>query len=441
MYLIEPTETLEGDVKIPGSKSGTARGIVLASLARGESRIYNPMPGLDSYSIIDCCRKLGAEIDCKNDDEWMIRGIDMNLQPPAAVLDVGNSGTGYYILTAIASLIPGHSVITGDYQICYRPIKPLLEAIRKLGGKVISTRDNELAPLVVEGPIKGNGDVSLPGVNVQWLVGLLLACPSLDGDTRITVDNLGERPYVNITIDWLKAAGIEITNNNYETFIIPGGQKYKSFNKTVPSDWCGATYPMVAAAITNSKIKLKDMDINDHQGEKVFVDIIREMGGKVEVIDEGRGGVVVEGGYDLHGIEIDCRDMPDAIPALAVLGCKAKGKTVLKNIQACRLKETDRAKSIIEELSKMGGKFDETHDSLTIYHSNLKGACLSGHHDHRIVMASSCAALMAEGSTLINDAEYVGVSFPKFFEEMTGIGAKIKRLYEDEEININKTKK
>lgn len=431
MYLIEPTKTLEGNVKIPGSKSGTARGIVLASLAEGESRIYNPMPGIDSYSIIDCCRTLGAKIDCKSDDEWIIEGIGMNLQPPAAVLDVGNSGTGYYILTAIASLIKGRSVITGDYQICYRPIKPLLEAIRQLGGNVISTRDNELAPLMIEGPIKGGNEASLPGVNVQWLVGLLMACPSLSGDTRITVDNLGERPYVNITIDWLKAAGIELTNNNYEEFVIPGGQIYQPFTKTVPSDWCGATYPMVAAAVTNSKIKLENMDINDHQGEKVFVDIIREMGGKVEVIDEGRGGVIVEGGHELHGIEIDCRNMPDAIPALAVLGCKAKGKTVLKNIEACRLKETDRAKSIKEELTKMGGKFEETHDSLTIYHSQLKGTRLSGHHDHRIVMASTCAALMAKGSTLIDSAEFVGVSFPRFFEEMTGIGANIKRLHEE----------
>ncbi len=431
MYLIEPTQELEGNVKIPGSKSGTARGIVLASLAQGESRIYNPMPGIDSYSIIDCCRTLGAEIDCSSDDEWIIKGIGMDLKSPSAVLDVGNSGTGYYILTAIASLIKGRSIITGDYQICYRPIKPLLDAIRQLGGKVISTRDNELAPLIIEGPIKGSGEAALPGVNVQWLVGLLLACPSLDGDTRITVENLGERPYVNITIDWLKAAGITITNNNYEEFIIPGRQIYQPFNKTVPSDWCGATYPMVAAAITNARIKLENMDINDHQGEKVFVDIIREMGGKVEVIDEGRGGVIIEGGHELRGIEIDCRNMPDAIPALAVLGCKAKGKTVLKNIQACRLKETDRCKSIKEELTKMGGKFEETYDTLTIYHSELKGTRLSGHHDHRIVMASTCAALMAEGSTLIDSAEFVGVSFPRFFEEMTGIGANIKRLREE----------
>ncbi|MEN6315602.1 MAG: 3-phosphoshikimate 1-carboxyvinyltransferase [Clostridiaceae bacterium] len=430
MFLIEPTKTLQGNVHIPGSKSGTARGIVLAALAKGESRISNPMPGIDSYSIIDCCRTLGAKIDCSSDSEWVIQGTGMDLKAPGAVLDVGNSGTGYYILTSVASLIQGKTIITGDYQICYRPIAPLLKAIRELGGKAISTRDNELAPLMIEGSIEGGHTVHFPGVNVQWLIGLLIVCPSLKGDTRILVENLGEWPYVLITMDWLNAAGIRVINNNFKEFIIPGGQSYKPFTKTVPSDWCGATYPMVAAAITDSEIKLEKMDINDHQGEKIFVDIIRNMGGKVEVLNNGKDGVIIQGGHPLHGIEIDCKNMPDAIPALAVLGCKAEGKTVLRNIQACRLKETDRAKSIVEELKKMGGRFEETEDSLTIYHADLKGTALSGHHDHRIVMACTCAALAAEGATLIDGAEYVGVSFPRFFEEMTAIGAHIKKLTE-----------
>ncbi|MEG1427378.1 MAG: hypothetical protein RSC76_06780 [Oscillospiraceae bacterium] len=136
------------------------------------------------------------------------------------------------------------------------------------------------------------------------------------------------------------------------------------------------------------------------------------------------------GWHPLTGIEIDCKDMPDAIPALAVLGSCAHGKTVLKNITACRMKETDRCKSIVAELTKMGGKFEETPDSLTIYHAPLHGATLNGHHDHRIVMASTCAALVADGETLIDSAEHVGVSFPRFYEEMSKIGANIIRLVE-----------
>lgn len=431
-YKISQSANLSGDVKIPGSKSGTARGLVIGTLAEGVSRIINPMPGIDSYSIVDCCCALGAKINTDDENEWVIEGAGYkNIQVPGCVLDVGNSGTGYYLLTTLAAALHGKTVITGDYQICYRPIAPLLRAIRLMNGKAISTRDNELAPLMIEGTIEGGHTVEMPGENVQWSIGLMVCCPLLEKDTVIKFHNLGERPYAALTMDWMKAAGVEIINHDYEEFIIPGGQTYKPFTKKAPSDWCGASYPIVAAAITpGSRIKLLDMDINDFQGEKMYVDIINKMGGRVEVLNDGKDGVIVEGGHELHGIEIDCRNTPDAIPALAVLGTYAQGKTVLKNIQACRMKETDRCKSIVEELSKMGGKFIEHEDSLEIFHSDLHGATLSGHHDHRIVMASTCAALMAEGETLIDSAEFVGVSFPRFYEEMTKIGANIVRLVE-----------
>ena len=153
----------------------------------------------------------------------------------------------------------------------------------------------------------------------------------------------------------------------------------------------------------------------------------RPWAGNVTFEDEGRT-VTVEGGTELNGIEIDCSGTPDAVPALAVLGCKAQGKTHLYNIEASRLKETDRTRSIMEELIKMGGKFEETEGSLTVYHSELKGTRIDGRHDHRIVMATAVAAMMAEGETMIDDAEYVGVSFPNFYEVMTSMGADIKRM-------------
>ena len=432
-YKILPTQALAGDVKIPGSKSGTARGLILGTMAKGISHILNPMPGIDSYSIADCCRSLGATVDTSNDDHWVVDSPGFyDLRIPGAVLDVGNSGTGYYFITTLAAMLSGKSIVSGDYQICYRPIAPLLSAIRQMGGTAISTRNNELAPLMIEGPIAGGETVQMPGTNVQWSIGLMVCCPLLKEDTHIVFDNLGERPYAALTMDWMKAAGVEIINNDYEEFIIPGNQTYTTFTKQAPSDWCSASYPMVAAAITpGSRIQLLGMDVNDFMEERRYVEIINDMGGHVEVYGEGKGGIIVEGGHKLHGIEIDCRHMPDAIPALAVLGSYAsEGKTVLTNIGACRMKETDRCKTIVEELTKMGGKFEETPDTLTIYPSKLKGTTLFGHHDHRIVMACSCAALGAEGETIIDSAEHVGVSFPRFYEEMVHIGAKMTRLVE-----------
>lgn len=432
-YFVHPTEALEGNVKVPGSKSQTARGLILGTLAKGTTRVQNPMLNLDNYDIAECCRRLGATVDTSNDEEWVITSPGLEgLKVPGAVLDVGNSGTGFYFLTTLAGMLKGKSIITGDYQICYRPIAPLLNAMREMGAKCTSTRDNELAPLMIEGPLEGGHTVHLNGKNVQWAIGLMVCCPALNGTTTIKFDNLGERPYANLTMDWMKAAGVYLENHDYEEFVIPGNQQYHPFTKRTACDWCSASYPMVAAAIMKEKktIKLLGMDTNDFMGERHYVDWINEMGGRVTVVDEGRGGVFVEGGHELHGIDIDCGDTPDAVPALSVLGCYAQGKMTLTNLAACRMKETDRAHSIAVELRKMGAHIEEGEDSMTIYHSELHGATIDGHDDHRIVMATACAALGAEGDSFIDSVEHVGVSFPRFFEEMRGIGAKIERLSE-----------
>lgn len=424
-YIVQPS-SLSGTAVIPGNKSGTARGIVFGALAEGTSILHNPLTNLDSYSIVKMMRALGAEIDTRDDKKWVIKGTAGKLQVPSCVLDAENSGTGFYFALAVASLLDGCTVLTGDYQICYRPAQPMIDAINSMGGQAFSTRNSGTAPIVVRGPIKG-GEFSMPGVNSQWMTPFLCACALAEKDTLIHESNLLEHPYVDMTIGMLKIAGIEIENRNYDEFFIKGNQKFKAFEYTLPGDWGSSGYPMIATAITKgSKVTFHGLDVNDFAGEKAFIDIIKNMGGKVEVIDGGKGGITVEGTSDMEGIEIDCSGTPDAVPILAVLGCHAKGKTVLKNIGACRLKETDRAKSIMQELSKMGGKFEETEDSLTIFHSNLHGAEIDGHHDHRIVMATTVAALNAQGSSTISNAEYSAVSFPNFYELMKSINADIK---------------
>jgi 3-phosphoshikimate 1-carboxyvinyltransferase len=415
--------TLQGVARIPGNKSATARAIVLGGLAEGVSRVNNPLPGLDSFSIVDMMRALGAGIDTSNTQNWIFEGV---VQPkaPSCVLDAGNSGTGYYLLTAIASLIDGYSVISGDYQICRRPAQPLIDALNDLGAQVFSTRNAGVAPLVIRGPLRG-GRTKLPGINSQWLSPLLIAgALSQDGITVIE-DNLMERPYVDMTMAWMKIAGATCSHKNYEEFNVPGGQRYHAFTTHVPADWGSSGYPMIAAAITDSQVTFVGMDPDDFAGERRYPHLLKEMGAKVSFSDSGRT-VTIEGGSGLRGIEINCSDTPDAVPILAVLGCNAKGKTVLYNIGASRLKETDRTRSIKEELTKMGGKFEETSDSLTIYPSDLKGARIDGRHDHRIVMATAVAGLIADGETEISDAEYCKVSFPNFYELMTSLGAKIE---------------
>jgi 3-phosphoshikimate 1-carboxyvinyltransferase len=425
MKFIVKRSSLKGTIRIPGNKSATARAIVLGGLAEGVSRVRNPLPGIDSFSIVDMMRALGAEIDTSRPDMWVFRGVGNRPRVPGCVLDAGNSGTGYYLLAAVSALTEGCSVITGDHQICRRPAQPLIDALNDLGAEVFSTRNSGTAPLVIRGPMKG-GKTKLPGVNSQWLSPLLITGALTQEGVTVMEDNLMERPYVDMTMGWIKQAGGTLTHRHYESFTIPGGQSYRGFDAEIPADWGSSGYPMVGAAICDAKVTFQGMDPNDYAGERMYPHIIKKMGGNVTFSDEGKT-VTVEGGNELHGIEIDCSGTPDAVPALAVLGCKAKSKTVLKNIEASRLKETDRTRSIMEELAKMGGRFEETSHSLTIYPSDLRGAHIDGRHDHRIVMATAIAAMMAEGETIIDDAEYVKVSFPNFYEVCRSLGADIQK--------------
>ena len=428
-FLVRNTPHLFGEVAIPGNKSGTARSIVLGSLADGVTIVHNPLLNVDSFSIIGMFRAMGVEIDTSLREQWVIHGCGGELSVPGQVLDAGNSGTGYYMAAAVAALIDGTTVISGDYQICSRPAQPLIDALNAMGARVYSTRNSGSAPLVIAGRLIG-GEVTMPGVNSQWLTPLLIAGSLAPKDTTIRItEEMSEKPYIDMTIGMLKQVGVTIEHApDYREYHIKGSRRFRATDFEVPADWGSSGYPMIAAAITNSTVTFHNLDVNNYAGERAFVDILQRMGASVEVKAGGAGGITVEGGHELTGIEIDCAGTPDAVPVLAVLGCAAKGKTVLRNVGASRLKETDRTAIIREELEKMGARMEETPDTLTIHESRLRGAFIDGHHDHRIVMAAAVAALVAEGSTTIEDAEYVGVSYPDFYETMNGIGANIERL-------------
>lgn len=421
-FLVSPSN-LKAEAHIPGSKSNTTRAVIIATLAEGTSTIRNPVPSTDCLTTVQVCKQIGAEIELG--EVWRVTGRGKRPRVPDDVLHMGNSGTTYYIMTGTACLINGYSLITGDYQIRRRPTQPLIDALNDLGAQVFSTRNTGTAPLVAKGMIKG-GKAKLPGTLSQWLSSLLLNCPLGEGDTEVEVDNLQERPYIELTLGWLSRQGIEFKNDRFKRFKLKGGQSFKPFDETLPSDWESACFPLVAAAITDSDITLFGMDTQDVQGDKVIVNILKEMGADIEVKDQGKGGIRVRGGRRLQGIEIDCANIPDAPPILSVLGCRAEGKTVLRNLGASRLKETDRVKSIYQELTKMGAKMEERGDMLTIYTSDLRGTLIDGHHDHRIVMATAVAGLIAQGSTIIDHAEYAKISFPTFYEVMKGLGADIK---------------
>jgi 3-phosphoshikimate 1-carboxyvinyltransferase len=195
----------------------------------------------------------------------------------------------------------------------------------------------------------------------------------------------------------------------------------------IPADFSGATFAACAAAITGAALTLTGLDFSDPQGDKGVFEVLQRMGAAVI---HGPDGVTVRQDAALRGRTIDLNAMPDALPALAIVACAAEGETRFVNVAQARIKETDRIAVMKEELAKMGAAVTEHEDGLTIRHSALKGKQVSGHDDHRVVMALALAGMIAEGETVIDTAEAAAVTYPTFVEDFRKIGAKIETLEE-----------
>lgn len=420
MKLTVTKSTLAGTVEIPGSKSHTIRAVAIASLAGGTSTIRKPLVAADTMAAVEAYSLLGAQIT--RPDEWIVNGADAQPRVPDNVIDVANSGTTLYVALGSAALVDGVTVFTGDDQIRRRPAQPLIDALNALGARVESTRRNGMAPIIVRGPMTG-GHVRIDGSKTsQYLTSLLLNCPLAKGDTVIEVTNLVEQPYVEMTLGWLAEQGIQVENEGFERFTIPGRQSYREFDKPIPADFSSATFFLCAAAVTGSDITLLGLDMNDTQGDKAVVDMLIEMGCKVELVQDG---LQIIGG-NLRGGTFDLGDTPDALPALAVTACFAEGETRLVNVAQARLKETDRIAVMREELSKMGADIEELPDGLVIRGSKLHAAQVHGHYDHRVIMSLAVAGLCLDGETEVYTAEALNVTFPTFVELMQNVGAQME---------------
>jgi 3-phosphoshikimate 1-carboxyvinyltransferase len=423
--IVEKTEKLEGEITIPSSKSHTIRAVIIGSLAEGTSKILNPLKSDDTMAAVNACKALGAKINMENEKEWVIEGFNHNPQSRGEILSMANSGTSLRLMSGIIAALCDFEVqLEGDESLSARPIQPLLKSLNELGAEALSINNDGCCPIKIKGKMQG-GNTEITGITSQYISSLLLACPLLEGETKITVVKPHELPYIKMTLKWLDEQGIKYeASEDLTQFKVYGNQKYKAFEKTIPADWSSAAFPLVAAAITQSDVLLKGLDINDVQGDKEIIDHLKKMNADISVEE---GGIRIKG-KPLQGCELDLNNTPDALPALSVLGCFAEGTTTLINVAQARIKETDRIKVMAEELGKMGADIKEREEGLIIHKSALKGSKARGRNDHRIVMALSLAGLIAEGKTDITTAESVNVTFPDYVQSMKSLGAKMEVL-------------
>ncbi|ODS37538.1 3-phosphoshikimate 1-carboxyvinyltransferase [Candidatus Altiarchaeales archaeon WOR_SM1_SCG] len=421
--IIKPAKNLKGEVEAPPSKSYTHRAIILASLARGESKIYNPLLSADTFASIDACKAIGAKVVIDEKNNCLIINGNPELDVPKTIIDVKNSGTTIRLMTSVLSLCDKKVTLTGDSSIQKRPMQPLLDALRELGVKTES--DNGTPPVSVTGPMRG-GKCQIRGdVSSQFISGLLISSPMSGNDTTIEImKSLKSKPYLKMTLHLVEQFGVEIENRNYKKFFINGGQEYLAGNYDVEGDYSSAAFILGAGALTDSEIKIKNLLNNSKQGDKIFLDILEKMGAEIEIYEDY---VIIKGSGKLNGIEIDLSQYPDLVPVVAALAALSRGKTTIKNIEHVRYKESDRVHAIATELKKMGARVTELKASLEIQGvEKLKGAEVCGWNDHRIVMALAVAALRAEGKTVIDAAETIDVSFPDFHGVMKELGVEIE---------------
>lgn len=421
---VKPSK-LAGEVKAPPSKSYTHRAFMVALLARGESKVINPLVSFDTEVTIEAARTLGAEVS-QEGDVWRVLGTAGELKPRADTIDARNSGTTIRLMSAIAALSPKLVRLTGDESVCARPMGPLIEALAKLGTKARCEGLRGRPPVVVGGGLRG-GEVEITGaISSQFISALLLVSPYAKEDVKITVtEELRSKPYVEITLELLDGAGARIKRSrDLMEFKIPGGQVFKAIDFKVPGDFSSASFMLAAAALAGGTVRVSNLDVQSAQGDKRIIELLREFGADVRV--KGKA-VEVSGGGELSGIEADCGNNPDLVPALAVLGSVAEGRTRLLNIPHLRLKETDRIRALASELRKLGAEVKERPDELRIRGvKRLKGAKLTSYGDHRMAMALAVASLVAWGETIIDGAESISVSYPSFVEDIRKLGGKVE---------------
>jgi 3-phosphoshikimate 1-carboxyvinyltransferase len=421
MRLLTQKSALNGRVSIPGSKSHTIRAVAVAALAHGKSSIRSPLISGDTLSAVDCYRALGAEINTENPENWAVIGTSGQIRSENQTIDVGNSGTTLRLALGSAALAdPGGAVtFTGDHQIQGRLLGALVQSLNDLGATVKSLKNNGCAPVTVSGQLIG-GRTSIECFTSQYLSSLLMACPLAQKDTEIDVPLLNEPDYVQITLDWLDKQKIQYQNNNLKTVFVPGGQRYTAFDEAIPADFSSATFFLCAAAVCGGDVLVQGLDFNDSQPDKAVADYLKAMGAD---ITQEPDGIRVRTSA-LKGIEIDMNRTPDALPAMAVAAAFADGVTRLVNVPQARKKETDRIACMTAELKKLGADITELPDGMVIRGGRtLTPAPVTGHHDHRIVMAMAVAGMALDGVLDIDTAEAMNVTFPEFVTLMKKLGA------------------
>ncbi len=418
---IQRSNGLKGEVKIPGDKSISHRAVMLGALAKGTTKITDFLQGADCLSTMECFRRMGIQIQ-NTSGEVLVHGQGLHgLAAPSDLLNVGNSGTTIRLLSGILAPQPFSATLTGDASIQKRPMKRVMEPLSQMGAKIESLSGNGCAPLRISGtPLKGI-HYKTPVASAQVKSCILFAGMYADGATTVTEPVLSRDHSERM----LEHFGARLTREGTAVTIQPEPQ-LAAREIPVPGDISSAAYFIAAATLVpHSEILIRNVGINPTRSG--MLEVCRAMGADIQYLNERddsgepTADLLVRSS-SLKGTVIEGAIIPaliDELPVLAVMAAFAKGETIIRNAEELKVKESDRIAVMVENLSAMGADITGTPDGMIIRGGPaLHGAEIHTYKDHRIAMSFAVAALAAEGTTHIEDADCVNISYPDFYGDL-----------------------
>src|SRR6516162_8504183 len=418
MVLIRPARNILGSLRVPGDKSISHRYAMLAALAPGRSRFENYSPGADCNSTLGCVRALGCSVERDEKGAVLIDGLGPELKAPSAPLDCGNSGSTMRMLSGIVAAQPFVSDMIGDESLSRRPMKRVMEPLRKMGAEITATDDH--APLHISGAHLKGIDYAVPVASAQVKTCLLFSGLLAEGQTTVE-EPTRTRDHGELA---LRAFGAQLTRSR-NSVTIAGGQQLHPLEAFIPGDSSSAAFFLCAAAIfPESNLVIDGVLLNPTRS--ALFDVMAAMGSRTNMmrVEEQHGELVgtislipgVAKPVEISGAQTAL--LIDELPVLAAIAPYTAG-IVVRDAGELRVKESDRLTAVTRNLQAMGAQLEQTADGWKIPGGQkLHGAELESFGDHRIAMAFAITALRTEGETVIHGARCVSISYPGFFEDL-----------------------
>jgi len=420
---IQPSK-ISGNLHAPASKSSMQRACAAALVRKGETVIRNPGKSNDDIAGLNVIQTLGAEVFDLEDGSLKI--ISEGVDPVSNSVNNGEAGLGIRMFTPIVALSKREMLINGEGSLLTRPMDFFDEVMPQLNVQI--TSNNGKLPIKIKGPLQPN-NIEIDGsLSSQFLTGLLLAYSALDAkNVTIKVNNLKSKPYVDLTLSVMESFLLKVPENrNYKSFYFdetPVIDRDDFVDYTVEGDWSGGAFLLVAGAIAGN-IKVAGLDIASTQADKKILQALENCGANISITEKEI--CVSSSNAGLRAFDFDATDCPDLFPPLAALAANCKGTTKITGVHRLAHKESNRALTIQEELSKMNIKVELSDNVMLIEGTtNINAATVHSHHDHRIAMMCAVLALNADRETTIEEAEAINKSYPDFYKHLQSLGASL----------------